>query len=898
MPSRRSLTAAILLVLSVLSGAVVLLRPGSAADEQPFNRSRNNYALIIGIGAYQQWPALKSPPSDAAKIADLLVESYDFRKPNITLMTDTQGDKPTLVNILTAIDTLSRKLTDKDNLLIFYSGQSTEDDEGETYWIPSDGKKNIKPSWLKHSDLAEQYFASDDLKVNNLVILTDSYFTTKIMRSRPTSLSPFDLRYEEKVEEKSHVRSREVIAFGDAHWPGGASTGGMGLFAYYLAKALKDNALEVIDFENLIFEENILFPIIRVAGVKLLRGRLRSQLAEGGQFAISRMAPAPVVDIAKAGVFPEKGYPGSTFSITATTTGTAAEVFVTLDGKRLPMKGSGNNWRLDTEVATIGKAAFTVSALNLNGVEGKIARGQFQVVKKHGEVANVTGLSASPDGGFAGDPYRFTATTDRPADRVFLVLDGDRYPMGGSGTTWSIEKTLEGEGKKRYAAIPVNVDGIPGEAVEKSITLKIGPSNILSVSANPKSGYAGEEFVITAKTDRTAETVRIVLDGKRYDMTGADRTWTFRKKIPDIGEKPFTVVALNAKGAEGDKGSGTLIAKKSPLPIPDVTKVDVRVVPPGKGYPGDQFTISASTSAASDKVWLEFDGQRVAMDGAKTDWRHTATISKLGRTPFVVSAINKDAVRGQAWEGAVLTVKKPAALVQVVSASVSPEIGVRGRPFEFAVKTDRAAEDVVLIVGDSRYPMKGSGTTWQLSRAFDDTGDLMATITAGNEDGAYGGRTNVALKVMEQRFEKNDDGSLTDLLTGKKQPRFKDNGDGTVTDFLTNLMWTRSPKQIAVDFDNATTYCRELDTGNRTGWRLPTIREFAQLVDRDRENPSLPPDNPFSNVITHVGYWTKSRHKFGPKYVYQMSLWYGKANHLSKDANAIVWPVRYADLPN
>ncbi|MFH1982934.1 MAG: DUF1566 domain-containing protein [Pseudomonadota bacterium] len=866
---------------------------------QAFNRSRNNYALIIGIGQYQQqWPSLKSPPSDALALSKILVENYDFKKSNITLLTDKQGDKPTLVNILTAIDTLSRKLTEKDNLLIFYSGHSTEDDEGETYWIPSDGKKGIKPSWLKHSDLAEQYFASEKMKLNNLIILTDSFFTTKILRSRPTALSPFDLRYEEKVEEISQLRSREVIAFGDAHWPGDDNTGGMGLFAYYLTKALKDNSLDITDFENLIFEENILFPIIRVAGVKLLRGRLRSAQDQEGQFAIARSVPAAVVDIATASIFPEKGYPGAIFSITATTSGPAAEVFVTLDGKRLALKGSGTQWAIDAPVERLGMATYTVSAQNINGVEGKTAGGKFQVVEKRGEVANIAALTVSPEGGFAGDPYTFTATTDRPAQNVFIVIGNDRFPMKGSGTAWRLEKTIDNIGKLHYAAIPTNIDGIPGKALEKDLALKLGPTNVVSVDTRPKSGFAGEEFVISVTTDRVAERVRLEMDGQRYDMAGSGRTWSFKKKIPDIGEKSFSVAALNPEGIVSEQKTGSIITKKSPLPIPDITQVDIRVVSPGKGYPGDQFAITAKTSAPSDKVWIEIDDKRLAMTGSQTDWQYTTSIARLGRTPVVLSAINKDAVRGQTWEGAILTVKKPAALVQIASASASPTTGIRGRPFEFAVKTDRQAESVILTVGENRYPMQGSGTEWRLSRAFDQTGDLAAVIAAGNEDGVYGSKKDLSITVMAQRYEENTDGTLTDLMTGKKQQRFKDNDDGTVTDYLTNLMWTKSPKQIAVDWDAANDYCRDLTVEKLTGWRLPTIREFTQLVDAKQQNPALPPGNPFSNIITHVGYWTKSRHKFGPKYVYQMSLWYGKANHLSKDADAVVWPVRYADVSN
>jgi hypothetical protein len=109
-------------------------------------------------------------------------------------------------------------------------------------------------------------------------------------------------------------------------------------------------------------------------------------------------------------------------------------------------------------------------------------------------------------------------------------------------------------------------------------------------------------------------------------------------------------------------------------------------------------------------------------------------------------------------------------------------------------------------------------------------------------------------------------------------------------------MWMKQPKQIALNWDDAVEYCRSLDFRGYKGWRLPTIGELEKLVDKNRKNPALPADHPFSNVITHVGYWSKTRHHFGPRYVYQMGLWSGKEAYLEKDEYAVVWPVRYVEI--
>jgi len=66
--------------------------------------SGTNHALIIGINGYTQWPVLKSPVKDAHRIADTLVKNYNFNKANIKLLTDKTQEKPTLINILSAIE--------------------------------------------------------------------------------------------------------------------------------------------------------------------------------------------------------------------------------------------------------------------------------------------------------------------------------------------------------------------------------------------------------------------------------------------------------------------------------------------------------------------------------------------------------------------------------------------------------------------------------------------------------------------------------------------------------------------------------------------------------------------------------------------------------------------------
>ena len=112
----------------------------SAISKKSTLDSKNNYALVIGINQYDKWADLKSPVKDAEAIQKILIGKYNFKKSNMTLLTDKTKQKPTLTNILNSLGKYSEELTEKDNLLIFFSGHSKEENDGETYWIPKNGK--------------------------------------------------------------------------------------------------------------------------------------------------------------------------------------------------------------------------------------------------------------------------------------------------------------------------------------------------------------------------------------------------------------------------------------------------------------------------------------------------------------------------------------------------------------------------------------------------------------------------------------------------------------------------------------------------------------------------------------------------------------------------------------
>ena len=893
MTAKKSITITVSILL------ILLLACLTGRELSARKNTGTNHALIIGISNYSNWSKLESPAKDAEAIAKALAKQYNFRKSNIKLLTDNTKEKPTLINILTSLDNHAAKLTENDNLLIFFTGHSLEDDEGETYWIPIDGREKSKRSWLKHSDIVEEMFATEKFKAKNLCIITDSAFSDKLIRKYENPVTIDDLRYREKILDRASRKSREVIAFGDQHWPGGKSTDGMGLFAYHIHRLLLDNDFEMIDFENLIFlfDDSVPFSIRKVAGTKLVTGRIKTPEAEKGQFVISRLAPSPVVDVLATTVSPDKGYPGDQFTVAAKTSSPAAEVYIKIGSKKHIMQGSdtsGTEWQYSMNVDKLGSTPFIVAAINPNDIEGKPKEGRITTIKALSAPANVKAVTVSPTKGLGGDPFNFTATTDNPAAKVALLVKGERYKMSGSGTQWSLTQKVDHVGSVDFSVVATNTDGVEGDAKGGNLQLEAGISHVVAVKSKPETGFAGEEFMISVKTDRIAKSVALEMDGKVYPMEGSGSSWQFKKVIPDIGTKQFTVLAKNIKGQTGRSLSGQLTAKKSPLAIPEIASVDVGVVSPGKGYVGDSFAIKVNTTAPSDTVFVEVEGKEYTMQGSGTKWNYVARLDNLGVSRYSVTARNKDGVKGKPKAGEIKTIPKPAKPVNVITAQVNPQKGELQQKFAFTAKTDRPAKSVSLVVGTKRYNMSGSGTDWRLNRNFDQAGTMDFKVVARNENNVEGGFQTAAFTVVEKRYQLNKDGTITDQFTQKTRNRFVDNKDGTVTDLLTSLMWLKTPKQIALTYQEATDYCRDLEEGGHKGWRLPTINELSRISDDRQQNPALPLNHPFTSVVTHMLYWSKTKH-LSPKNVKALDMYRGKIRYQKKAEISIVWPVRYAE---
>ncbi len=79
-----------------------------------------------------------------------------------------------------------------------------------------------------------------------------------------------------------------------------------------------------------------------------------------------------------------------------------------------------------------------------------------------------------------------------------------------------------------------------------------------------------------------------------------------------------------------------------------------------------------------------------------------------------------------------------------------------------------------------------------------------------------------------------------------------------ILDKETGLVWEKAPSATAVQWDDANYNCTLLKTGNRMGWRVPTVEEALSLFIVSGSTVKLPTDHPFQN-LTGDYFWTNSR---------------------------------------
>jgi hypothetical protein len=166
------------------------------------------HAFLIGNQNYKNrcWPILKSPHSDVEVLADILRTSYDYK---VSVKMDlTRGE------IVDQLEYYKKKLSENDNLLIYYAGHGHLREDGG-YWIGIKGKKDSRSDWLHYQVISELLDYEMGMRARHVLIIADSCYAGAAYRG---VISSFEKENNENnsqfIERMLQSRSRNILSSG------------------------------------------------------------------------------------------------------------------------------------------------------------------------------------------------------------------------------------------------------------------------------------------------------------------------------------------------------------------------------------------------------------------------------------------------------------------------------------------------------------------------------------------------------------------------------------------------------------------------------------------------------------------------------------------------------------
>jgi hypothetical protein len=189
------------------------------------------HALVVGNSDYTTFRRLRTAVNDVEAVATLLGDRYGF---SVKLLRNaTRGQ------IMSALHELRQRLTESDNLLIYYAGHGELDQESQRgYWLPVDAESEDTGRWISNSDVRDLL---NLMAVKHLLIVADSCFTETagVVAGRPERMSEAELA--RALDNYGATRARMVLTSGGMEPVLDSRGGNVSIFAQIFLDLLKEN---------------------------------------------------------------------------------------------------------------------------------------------------------------------------------------------------------------------------------------------------------------------------------------------------------------------------------------------------------------------------------------------------------------------------------------------------------------------------------------------------------------------------------------------------------------------------------------------------------------------------------------------------------------------------------
>jgi hypothetical protein len=208
------------------------------ADDLPVAGVPSYHALIIAVENYPNTSGLvplNQPVKDGSKLYLALTGKYNFPKEQTTLLKN-----PTRTEILQALEDMSKKITPKENIIIFYAGHGVWDERLKVgYWLPSDATINNKANWIANSTLRD-YIAG--IQAKHTLLITDACFSGSIFKSRDAGITDYAMAKIYQLPSRKAMTSGTLSTVPDES-----------KFMEYLLKRLNENNEKYLTAKQLFF---------------------------------------------------------------------------------------------------------------------------------------------------------------------------------------------------------------------------------------------------------------------------------------------------------------------------------------------------------------------------------------------------------------------------------------------------------------------------------------------------------------------------------------------------------------------------------------------------------------------------------------------------------------------
>lgn len=191
------------------------------------------HALLIGNNIYNYLPSLDTPINDVITLEKLLRDRYGFKT---TVLSNANR-----YTILSSLNGLREKLTEKDNLLIYYAGHGELDRVNlRGHWLPVDAETDNTANWISTVAITD---ILNTMTAKHVLVIADSCYSGAMTRSSLARLEAgvSNEKKQQWLQVMSKTKSRTVLTSGGMKPVLDGGGGDHSVFAKILIDALQGN---------------------------------------------------------------------------------------------------------------------------------------------------------------------------------------------------------------------------------------------------------------------------------------------------------------------------------------------------------------------------------------------------------------------------------------------------------------------------------------------------------------------------------------------------------------------------------------------------------------------------------------------------------------------------------